>query len=94
MQRGATIKVTIPSSLTYRQLAGLLRDARIRAGLTQKDVAEAVKVSRETIHSLETARPKRPVDADLANNLARVLPGVTVLHRRRVARVGCLMPWT
>ncbi|MGD9827097.1 MAG: helix-turn-helix domain-containing protein [Hyphomicrobiaceae bacterium] len=54
-------------------LGSLVRDARRLRNLSQDELAEALKVSRMTVSQLERGRPKKPLDADFVNRLARVL---------------------
>lgn len=47
-----------------------IRDLRIAAGLSQRELAEALSVSRQTINSIETARydPSLPLAITIARH--------------------------
>src|SRR4051812_31216699 len=73
MQLFTAIKVTIRSVADYRRLGGLLREARRRRNLTQIDIGDALGLSREQVSAIERGRPKKPLDPDHVNKLARLL---------------------
>lgn len=50
------------------RVTNLIREYRLRAGLTQEDLAKAVGVSRQTVNSIEAGRyiPSLPLALKLA----------------------------
>jgi putative transcriptional regulator len=52
-----------------------VRDLRIAAGVSQRELAEALKVSRQTVNSIETGRydPSLPLAIAIARHFHRTV---------------------
>lgn len=64
---------TIGSVADYKRLGGLVREARLNKRLTQTEVGDGLQLSREQISQIERGRPKKPLDPEHINTLARLL---------------------
>jgi putative transcriptional regulator len=55
-----------------------VRELRIAAGLSQRELAEALNVSRQTVNSIETGRydPSLPLAIAIARNFHRTVEEV------------------
>ncbi len=66
--------VIIPPSSERERIGKMLHGARLRAGLTQKELARAIGVPQS--HISEYEKNKRPIPQGKAQELARVLETV------------------
>lgn len=55
------------------QIAHLIREARLRSGLTQMELAEQAQTSQTVIARLESGTDQRTPSLDLLNRIARAL---------------------
>lgn len=75
--------ITVPPMPEKERPGRMLKGLRLREGLTQKQVAEAIGVAQS--HIAEYERGKRAIPASKANGLAKLLNSVpeNFLHRHK-----------